>query len=196
MTLTDFFRLAFNTVRAPREVARLLLAMTLPREALWLTFALVIVLNTLMFSASLMMVPEGEAFAAVFVSPWVFAAMLAASVGALIVAVTLCGRPLGGRASFADIAILVIWLQALRFVLQVLMAVIGPISLFASGLLVSAGSVLGIWIFVNFIDEAHQTGGLLRAGLVLLLAVVGMVLALSLIFSLLGVQTGGIPGYV
>jgi hypothetical protein len=30
----------------------------------------------------------------------------------------------------------------------------------------------------------------------LLLAVVGMMLGLSLIFSLFGVQTGGIPGYV
>jgi hypothetical protein len=28
------------------------------------------------------------------------------------------------------------------------------------------------------------------------LAVVGMMLGLSLIFSLLGVQTGGLPGYV
>jgi hypothetical protein len=56
--------------------------------------------------------------------------------------------------------------------------------------------VLGVWIFVNFIDVAHETGSLLRAGFILLLAVVGMMLGLSLIFSLFGVQTGGIPGYV
>jgi len=80
--------------------------------------------------------------------------------------------------------------------MQAVVAVVGPFSLFMSGVLISAASVLGIWIFVNFIDVAHEMGSLLRAGLVLLLAVVGMMLGLSLIFSLLGVQTGGIPGYV
>ncbi|MBO6883992.1 MAG: YIP1 family protein [Marivita sp.] len=196
MTFEGFFRLALNTVVAPRDVARLLLAMNLPSQALWLAFALVIVLNTLMFSASLMLVPANDLFGAVLVNPTVFGAMLAVSVGALIVAVTLCGRPLGGQASYAQIAILVIWLQALRVLMQALVAVVGPFSLFLSGVLISAASVLGIWIFVNFIDVAHEMGSLLRAGLVLLLAVVGMMLGLSLIFSLLGVQTGGIPGYV
>ena len=196
MTFEGFFRLALNTVVAPRDVARLLLAMNLPSQALWLAFALVIVLNTLMFSASLMLVPANDLFGAVLVNPTVFGAMLAVSVGALIVAVTLCGRPMGGRAGVPQIAILVIWLQALRVVMQAVVAVVGPFSLFLSGVLISAASVLGIWIFVNFIDVAHETGSLLRAGLVLLLAVVGMMLGLSLIFSLLGVQTGGIPGYV
>lgn len=196
MTFEGFFRLALNTVVAPRDVARLLLAMNLPSQALWLAFALVIVLNTLMFSASLMLVPANDLFGAVLVNPTVFGAMLAVSVGALIVAVTLCGRPMGGRAGVAQIAILVIWLQALRVVMQAVVAVVGPFSLFLSGVLISAASVLGIWIFVNFIDVAHEMGSLLRAGLVLLLAVVGMMLGLSLIFSLLGVQTGGIPGYV
>ena len=196
MTLDGFFRLAVNTVVAPRDVARLLLAMNLPPQALWLAFALVIVLNTLMFSASLMLVPADDLFGPVLANPTVFGAMLAVSVGALIVAVTLCGRPLGGQASLSQIAILVIWLQALRVVMQAVVALIGPFSLFLSGVVISAASVLGIWIFVNFIDVAHETGSLLRAGLVLLLAVVAMMLGLSLIFSLLGVQTGGIPGYV
>lgn len=196
MTFEGFFRLALNTVVAPRDVARLLLAMKLPSHALWLAFALVIVLNTLMFSASLMLVPANDLFGAVLVNPTVFGAMLAVSVGALIVAVTLCGRPMGGRAGVPQIAILVIWLQALRVVMQAVVAVVGPFSLFLSGVLISAASVLEIWIFVNFIDVAHEMGSLLRAGLVLLLAVVGMMLGLSLIFSLLGVQTGGIPRYV
>jgi hypothetical protein len=196
VTLAGFLRLAVNTVTAPRDVARLLLAMNLPSQALWLAFALVIVLNTLMFSASLLLVPADDMFGPVLANPTVFGTMLAISVAALIVAVTLCGRPLGGRASYAEIAILVIWLQALRVLLQAVVALVGPISLFLSGVLISAASVLGIWIFVNFIDVAHETGSLLRAGLVLLLAVVGMMLGLSLIFSLLGVQTGGIPGYV
>ncbi|SHH76979.1 YIP1 family protein [Marivita hallyeonensis] len=196
MTVPGFFKLAINTVTAPRDVARLLLAMNLPKQALWLAFALVVVLNTLMFSLSLLTTPSNDLIGPVLGSPMVFGVMLAVSVAALIFAVTLCGRPLGGRATYAQIAVLVIWLQALRAVMQAAVVLIGPASLFLSGVVISAASVLGIWIFVNFIDVAHEMGSLLKAGLILLLAVVGMMLGLSMIFSLLGVQTGGLPGYV
>jgi len=196
VTVPGFFRLALNTVTAPRDVARLLLSMSLPSQVLWLAFALVIVLNTLMFSLSLLTTPPSDALGPLLGSPIVFGVMLAVSVAALIFAVTVCGRPLGGRATYGQVAILVIWLQALRVLVQAAVVVLGPVSLFLSGVVISAASVLGIWIFVNFIDVAHEVGSLLKAGLILLLAVVGMMLGLSLIFSLLGVQTGGIPGYV
>lgn len=196
MTINGFFRLALNTVTAPRDVARLLLATQLPNQVLWLAFSLVIVLNTLMFSLSLYTTPGNDLVGPILVSPVVFGAMLAASVAALVVAVTLCGRPFGGQATFQQIGILVIWLQALRVVLQGVVVLLGPVSLFLSGLLISAASVLGIWIFVNFIDVAHEVGSLLKAGMILLLAVVAMMLGLSVIFSLLGVQAGGLTGYV
>lgn len=196
MTADGFLRLAWNSLTAPKEVARLLLAMNLPNQVLWLCFALVIVLNTLLFAVSLMVTPAGDLIGAMLGTPAVFGAMLAASVAGLIVAVTLCGRPFGGRATFQEIGILVIWLQALRVLLQALVVVVGPVSVFLSGLVVSAGSVVGIWIFVNFIDVAHEVGSLFKSALILLLAVVGMMLGLSMIFSLLGVQTGGLPEYV
>lgn len=196
MTIDGFLRLAWNTVTAPQDVARLLLAMNLPNQVLWLAFSLVIVLNTLMFSLSIYTSPQSELIGPVLSSPVVFGVMLAVSVAAMVVAVTLCGRPFGGRATVAQIGVLVIWLQALRVVLQAVVVLLGPVSLFLSGVVISAASVLGIWIFVNFIDVAHEIGSLLKSGLILLLAVVGMMLGLSLIFSLLGVQTGGIPGYV
>ena len=196
MTVPGFFRLALNTVTNPRDVARLLLAMNLPSQVLWLAFALVIVLNTLMFSVQVMTTPESDLVGPLLGSPVVFGAMLAMSVGVLIFAVTVCGRPLGGVATYGQIAVLVIWLQALRALLQTVVVLIAPVSLFLSGVVISAATVVGIWIFVNFIDVAHEAGGLLKAGLILLLAIVGMMLGLSLIFSLLGVQTGGLPGYV
>ena len=196
MTINGFLRLALQTVTAPREVAQLLLALNLPRQALWLAFMLVIVLNTLMFSVSLLFSPSDDLIGPLLGSPSVFGTMLAASVAALIFAVTVCGRPLGGTASFDQIAILLIWIQALRVLMQAVLIVLGPVSLLLSGVVVSAASVVGIWILVNFIDVAHEIGSLLKSGLVLLLAVVGMMLGLSVIFSLLGVQTGGIPGYV
>ncbi|MFP7571542.1 YIP1 family protein [Marivita sp. S2033] len=196
MTFEGFFRLALNTVMAPRDVARLLLALRLPSQVLWLAFALVIVLNTLVFSLSMFVTPVDDMLGPLLASPIVFAAMLAASVAALVVAVTLCGRPLGGNASFADIAILVIWLQALRVLVQGVVVLLGPASMMISGIVITAASLLGVWIFVNFIAVAHDTGGVLKAGVILILAVVGMMLGLSVIFSLLGVQAGGLSGYV
>ncbi|MCL3883503.1 YIP1 family protein [Marivita sp. GX14005] len=196
MTVDGFFRLAMNTVTAPRDVARLLLSLNLPHQALWLAFSLVIVLNTLMFSLSVMVMPASDMVAPVLGSPIVFGAMLAVSVAALIFMVTVSGRVMDGAAGFAQIAVLVIWLQALRVLVQGVVVLLGPVSGTLSGIVVLAASLLGVWIFVNFIAVAHETGGLLKAGFILLLAVAGMMLALSLIFSLLGVPAGGLSGYV
>ena len=132
-----------------------------------------------MFALTTITSPASDLIGPIFGSPAVFGAMLGVSVAALIVAVTFCGRPLGGRARIEDIAVLVIWLQVLRVLLQGAAVIAGAVSVFLAGIVLTAGSVLGLWIFVNFIDVAHGVGGLLKAGMILLLAMVGMMLGLS-----------------
>ena len=121
-----------------------------------------------------------------------FGISLALTLAALALAVTGAGRALDGTAKLEHVAVLIIWLQALRALLQAVVLVLAPISLFLSGLIVTAASIIGLWIFVHFIDVAHGIGSLLKAGLVLLLAVVGMLIVLSMIFSLLGFSAGGV----
>ena len=192
MTINGFFRLGAQTLTRPREVAALLVSLNLSREALWTAFALVIVLNALFFGLTQMVVPEGNVLVPVMQDPVMFGISQALTLAALILAITACGRPFDGTATVEQIAILVIWLQAWRAVLQGFVLLIAPASLFVSGIIVTAFTVVGVWIFLHFVDVAHGTSSLWRAGAVLLLAVVGMLLVLSMVFSLLGFSPSGV----
>ncbi len=57
LTLSGLWRNTRDTIRAPHEAARAVLALNLPRDALWLALALVITLSTLMASAVTLMLP-------------------------------------------------------------------------------------------------------------------------------------------
>lgn len=195
MTPQGFLGLAAQSVTAPQEVARLLLSLRLSREALILAFALVVVLNALFFGLSLVATGTGAAnFAAL--NPVIFGVTLAMSLGGTILALTWAGRGLGGTARAADMAVLVIWLQALRVLVQAAMLVLVPLSAGLAGVVAMLASAVGVWILVNFIETAHGLGSLFKALMVLLLGLIGLGLALGLLFSLLGVDLNGMAGYV
>lgn len=192
MTPDGFLRLAVQTVTAPRDVARLLLALRLGREPLILLFALAVVVNALLYGVVLLM-PGAPPVA---VSAPVFGVLMAASLLATIVAVTQSGRWLGGTARLAEVAILLIWLQGLRALVQALVVPLSVIAPGLSALVMLLASALGIWITVNFLDVAHGLGSLGRAAMVLILGIVGMALALMVLLALLGVNTNGMTGNV
>ena len=56
--------------------------------------------------------------------------------------------------------------------------------------------VAGLWIVVNFLDVAHGLNSPLKAILVLVLATVGLMLALTLLLPLLGITPDRMAGYV
>lgn len=194
MTMNGFLRLAVQTVTAPRDVARLLLSIRPGREALLTGFALVVVLNALVFSASQLLSPAP--MPAAFSNPAVFAAMQAAVLGATILALTWTGRLLGGRARLEEVALLLIWMQALRVLAQALLMLLIPASTVLGAAVFMALTVVGIWILLNFLDEAHEFGGLLKAAAVVGLGLLAMAFALSILLALAGVDPNGMTGYV
>ena len=196
MTPAAFLRLAVDSVTAPQDVARLLLSLRWSREALLLSFALVVVLNALVFSATMLLAPPGDAELSLLASPMAFMFTLAGALALTIVAFTLAGRALGGTARIEDMAILMIWMQALRVLVQVAMVVVLAISSGLAALLIVATSALGIWILAHFINQAHGLDSLLRAVLVLLLGLTGTALALAFLLTLTGATTMGLNGYV
>lgn len=193
MSAAALLSLAWQTVVAPREVARLLLSLRLSREVLLTGFALVVVLNALIVG---LMQLGGEVPAGMLLAPvpmgLLLATMLAASIGVM----TWAGHILGGSGRIEDVAVLLIWLQALRAVAQLGVALLGAVSGGLALLAVLGSLVVGIWILVSFLDEAHALGSPFKALLVLILASVALVLALMMIVSLLGVGPNGMAGYV
>ncbi|MDJ0821269.1 MAG: YIP1 family protein [Paracoccaceae bacterium] len=196
MTLQGFINLAWQSIVAPREVAALLLSIRPSREVLLTAFALVVVLNALVFAASVMVTPPSSGPTPALGDPMIFMVFMAFSLVAMMLALTWAGRGLGGTGRIEEVALLIIWLQALRVLVQTGLLVLLPVSEFLSAIVVMAASALGLWILLNFLAEVHDLDGLGKAALVLVFGVLGMALGLTLILSLLGITPYGIPSNV
>jgi len=174
------------SVKDPAEVARRLIAMQFPREILWTGLALAAVANTLLFSLSNMLLPGPAGVAQLFHSPFIYLAMV---VGALILTVVMfywAGRILGGRGTLEDMMVVVLWLQLLRVLVQAATLVLALAIPLLAMLGVMAASILGIYITLHFIDQAHRLNSLARAGGALVLSVVMMAVALYVLLLLFG----------
>ena len=193
MTLNGFLALALQSVTDPRGVAKLLLSMRLGTEAIATAFALVIVLNGLVYALIELVSPDGSG---VMGGPMVVMALQAATLVLTVVAVTWAGRGLGGAGGMQQIAVLMIWLQALRALAQAGILVLLIAIPFLGTLAVFAVSVLGVWIAVHFVDEAHGFGNLLKALMVLIVGVLAMAIALSIVLTMVGVTPPGVADYV
>lgn len=186
--------LVLRSLTEPRKVARWLIDLHLSREALLTGFALVVVLNTVLFSLSMLLL-DGS-LTGLLSRPSIFAFMQVASVGITIVTFHWAGRIIGGKGQMADMAVLVIWMQALQVLVQALLLVLMPASSFLGGTFVTLTTVIGLWILVNFIDEAHGFGSLIKSAGAVIFGVIGMSFVLSLLLALIGVNATGINGYV
>ena len=186
MTAAALGQLAVDTIRTPREVARRLIDLQLPRDALWTALALVVVLNAALYSLSNMMAPPPDDLAVPIVAPVPFALFLAAGLVGTIYALWYVGRTLGGEGSLGDVMVLLVWLQALRLVVQAALLVLVPLSPVLSSLVVLAAAVIGFWILLNFIDVAHGYRSLLKSLGALALSVLAMALGLTFLVTLFG----------
>ncbi|MDQ2065410.1 YIP1 family protein [Xinfangfangia sp. CPCC 101601] len=159
MGLTDLIAYAKETLRNPREGLRAILDMGLTRRAQLLMLSLVAVVSAIFthISLSLMPVPDNPVLALLLVSP-VQTAMIQ-MVGMVVTAalVQMIGRMMGGRGSFDEALIAVIWLQVFMLALQ-LAELIGAatgvtlISLIAA----LASLVIFPWLFTMFVTEVHR----------------------------------------
>lgn len=174
-----------TTITRPHEAARRVLALNLPREALWTAIFLVAVLNTILRSLINIAVPQ-EMFPG-FNTPGVYFVFAAGSLVIAIIALFWAGRALGGRGEMTDIMAVIVWLQVLRLMVQVV-SVLLLLSLPAlAGVLMIAASLIGIWIMAHFVNEAHRLDSLGRAFGVLIAAFLAMVLGVSALLSVVGI---------
>ena len=185
------------TITDPARAARQIMGYDPGREALWLALGCVIVMNTFVFTLSNVLVPtDSDLIPSALYSPITYGALLAFGVVASVYAIQKSGQMLGGTGSFRQIMALVVWLQFLRVLVNVLMVVLILIAPVLSFLVVVAATIIGLYIFLHFIDQAHGFGSLMQATGVLIMSVVAMALALILIVSLLGGSSIGASSHV
>jgi len=195
--MTALWTLALLSITEPRAVAERLMALRLGHEAILLAFGVVVVLNAVFFAATLMIAPMDGPLQPALSNPVIFMLLLGGSLGVAAIALTWTGRAMGGEARLEDMGLLLIWLQGLRVVLQAASMILITVSSLLAAVVAMAGSVIGVWILVNFVSAAHGFDSLAKATLVLVLGLIGMALGLTVFLSLIGATTRlGLNEYV
>lgn len=187
MTFASLRDLVILSVRDPAEAARRILSLGLGREGMWSALLLAVVLNTIMYIVSDLALPPPPPEMAVFDMPAsVYFGLLLGGLLVTGIAVHRVGLLLGGQGSFAEVMILLIWLQVLRALALVVVLILALTVPLLSALATLATGLYGLYIMLNFIDRAHRLDSLGRAGGVLIASVLAVALGLFVLLQLAG----------
>ncbi len=193
MTRDELIAMAVLTLKTPALAAHQLMSQQVPRQFLWLALALMGVLNALVYAAAVVIRPPVPTQVMFLPSPFVYLVIVSAGLFALVWAIYLVGRWMGGTGSLDDVLVLVTWMQALRVAAQAGMMVVMLLSSILSLMASFAVFVLGIWIGLHFVNEGHRLGSMGRAAGVLVGAGMVTLMGVSLLLSLVALPfIGGV----
>jgi Yip1 domain len=189
MTLTDrMIALAKLTLAEPRAATRALLAEGVPIPARTAGLLLVAVLSAVLSSLQIRLSPQAldPVSAMILASPFRAAVVQWAFLALSVVLIHRVGRAAGGKGSFPDALLIVVWLQCLTLVLQVLQLVATGLAPSLAGIIGLAGFVMFLWLMTNFIAELHgfRSLGLVFAGMALTAVAAGLVIGLAAVVLL------------
>lgn len=194
--LSAFINLMIGTLSQPRDAAAEILSIRPNRSVMWSALVLAVLLNTMVYQISLFASPPQVALPVIFSSPIIFAILIGSGLVLSIYSITYAGRFIGGRAVLDDVMALLIWLQFLRFAVQLAAFLLMPIIPGIAGLLILCATLYGMWLLLQFVDVAHGFENLLTSFCALILSGLGIMLGLAILLSLLGVQNMGLTPYV
>ncbi|WP_146345496.1 Yip1 family protein [Phaeobacter marinintestinus] len=186
MTTKMIRDLVILSVTRPADAARQILAYPVPREALWTALFLAAVLNTLFYQLSRFLMPGPSPFPGALEAPGIYLGLVAAGLIITIYAIYRAGRMMGGQGSLDDVMKLMIWLQFLRVIAQIATLVLAFTIPMLAALMVLAATIVGLYIMVNFIDQAHRFGSLGKAIGVLILSGFALAFFVSILLTFAG----------
>ena len=185
-SLQDWRRLAVLSVRDPAEAAHVLMAMRLRPDVLWHALALVAVANTFLFLFSIEILGLQSPYPAFFSVPLVNFAIIVTGLALMVFALVWTGRIIGGKGSVRDVLVLMIWVQIIQALIQMAAYLMLPFVPLLANILTLAGSLLGLYMLVHFINESHRLGSLGKSAAVLVAALLAVVVGLSIIAVMVG----------
>ncbi len=178
----------------PSESARKVIAMNVPREALWTGLALVAVLNVILVVLLQMISPAPVAFQdqAFALTPFGFVAIIGVFLVLFVFGIFYAGKIMGGQGSLQAALAIIVWFQSISLTLeavQVVLVLISPAIGSIFGLL-SLGAL--IWCFINFVNVLHGFESLGKALVAIFLGLMGTALFAGVVLAILGFgPTGG-----
>ncbi len=191
-TFAQLLAMMGRSIQAPREGAAEILSLGVPRQALGLILALVVVLLGIVTEANLLVAPLDENMPAALVTlihnPVAMAAMQMAGLAMTIAAIFWIGRAFGGTGGFEETVLLVSWLQFIGICLslaQLVLYVLNPVLGEIFGL---ATAVLSIWMLTHFIAALHGFRSALPVFGMMVATAFALIFLAALLLLLAGVQ--------
>jgi len=188
LTVPALLRLVWGTLSNPREGASTVLSMAPPLNALWLMFAIVVVLTLFMGEAVGLLsgISEDGPLTGAYGSPLLLGVVQGAFLCIMVFAIHHIGGWFGGTGRFEEALLLVVWLQFIFVCIQVVqivaLLVVPPLAALIPIVVIG----LFFWLLVNFIAVLH---GFTSLGMVFVMTIVsgvGVVFVLSLVLTMLG----------
>jgi Yip1 domain len=189
MTLGErFLSLTQLTLQDPRQATRVLLAEGVPMRARTGGLLLVAVVSAVFASIQLGTSPQAldPLSAFMLASPFRAAVVQWLFLALTVVLIHRVGRAFGGRGSFPDALLVVVWLQLLTLAIQVLQLAATLVAPPLAGIIGLGGFVLFLWLMTAFIAELHgfASRGLVFLGMVLSALGAGLILGIMMILIL------------
>ena len=189
MTLGErFLSLTQLTLQDPRQATRVLLAEGVPMRARTGGLLLVAVVSAVFASIQLGASPQAldPLSAFMLASPFRAAVVQCLFLALSVVLIHRVGRAFGGKGSFPDALLVVVWLQLLTLAIQVLQLAATLVAPPLAGIIGLGGFVLFLWLMTAFIAELHgfASRGLVFLGMVLSALGAGLILGIVMILIL------------
>lgn len=183
--LVDLFR---TTLTEPRDAVRRVLGMNLPEGARWQALVLGAILSTLLSQAAVLMLRIEALAGAAPGSPFLAFALQLGALGLMAALIDRIGRAFGGRGSFPDALILVVWLQFVMVAVQLAQLFVLLILPPLASLVTIASIVLLFWLLTVFVAELHGFRSRVQVFLMILVSLFALSFVLALVLALLGVR--------
>ena len=193
LTLNSILQMAWRTVLNPREGAEEVLALGVPRDALWTILFLVIVLSIILGQLSNILVVQatGAEMGGLLANPIATGVIQLVLLVAGVYAIHGVGRAFGGTGSFDEALLLVGWLQFIMVCLQVVQTALMLILPAMAAMVGVAGLFLFLWLLTHFVAVIHGFRSLGQVFVVILMSLFVFAFFVSLILTIAGVTAPG-----
>ncbi len=186
--LTHILGMVGRSVVDPREGAHEVLALGVPRRALGLIAALVVVLSLLVGELTAIALGLGDTLTeGLMAHPAVLAAMQMAVLIFTVVAVHRIGRLFGGTGRSDETLLLICWLQFIMICLQVIQTVAILVMPPLGAMIGFAAVALFLWLLTSFVAVLHGFGSRAKVFGVILAVALAFGVGLEMVLSALGV---------
>lgn len=188
LTLASLMTMVRRTVTNPREGAEEILSLGIPREASMIALALVVVLSILLSQLTniLIVARGGQLVESFLTNPVAMGLLQMALLVVMAIAIFIISRAMGGRGSFDEGLLLVVWLQFIMIVLQAIQTVSILIAPFLASVIALLGIGLFLWLLTHFIAVIHGFKSLPQVFVMIIVSSFALIFLASIVLAIFG----------